>query len=56
MDIIRSGWVLQLRPVAISWLSAQPIHARGGTLELLATYVPDLERVAVLASIGNSDR
>ena len=33
-----------------------PTHARGGTLDLLMTYVPDLERVAVLAPIGNSDQ
>ena len=31
-----------------------PTHARGGTLDLLMTNVPDLVRVAV-ASIGNSD-
>ena len=30
-----------------------PTHARVRTLELLMTYVPDLERVAVLAPIGN---
>ena len=30
-------------------------HARGGTLDLLMTDVPDLVRVAVLAPIGNSD-
>ena len=67
MDIIRSGWVLrprivmklqpltyQLSPVTISWLSAQSI-ARGGTLDLLMTDVPDLVRVVVVAPIGNSD-
>ena len=32
-----------------------PTHARGGTLDLLMTDVPDLIRVAVVASIGNSD-
>ena len=32
-----------------------PTHARGGTLELLMTDVPDLVRVAVVAPIGNSD-
>ena len=32
-----------------------PTHARGGTLDLLMTDVPDLVRVAVLAPIGNSD-
>ena len=30
-------------------------HARGGTLDLLMTVVPDLVRVAVVAQIGNSD-
>ena len=32
-----------------------PTHARGGTLDLLMTDVPDLVRVAVVALIGNSD-
>ena len=32
-----------------------PTHARGGTLDLLMTHVPDLVRVAVVASRGNSD-
>ena len=32
-----------------------PTHARGGTLDLLMTYVPDQVRVAVVALIGNSD-
>ena len=32
-----------------------PTHARGGTLDLLMTDVPDLVRVAAVASIGNSD-
>ena len=32
-----------------------PIHARGGTLDLLMTDVPDLVQVAVVAPIGNSD-
>ena len=31
-----------------------PTHARGGTLDLLMTNVPDLVRVSVLAAIGNS--
>ena len=31
-----------------------PTHARGGTLDLLMTDVPDLVRVAVVAPIGNS--
>ena len=30
-------------------------HARGGTLDLLMTDVPDLVRVAVVAPTGNSD-
>ena len=32
-----------------------PTHARGGTLDLLMTDVPDLVRVAIVAPIGNSD-
>ena len=32
-----------------------PTHACGGTLDLLMTDVPDLVRVAVVASIGNPD-
>ena len=32
-----------------------PIHARGGTLDLLVNDVPDIVRVAVVARIGNSD-
>ena len=32
-----------------------PTHARGGTLDLLMTNVPDLVRVAVVAPIRNSD-
>ena len=32
-----------------------PTHARGGTLDLLMTGVPDLVCVAVVAPIGNSD-
>ena len=32
-----------------------PTHARGGTLDLLMTDVPQLVRVAVVAPIGNSD-
>ena len=70
MAIIRSRWVLpprtvmelqlltsQLSPVAISLLlrSVGTTHARGGTLDLLMTDVPDLVRVAVVAPIGNSD-
>ena len=36
------------------WLGSTT-HARGGTLDLLMTDVPDLVRVAVVAPIGNSD-
>ena len=36
-------------------LDVCPTHARGGTLDLLMTDVPDLVRVAVVAPIGNSD-
>ena len=32
-----------------------PTHARGGTLDLLMTDVPDLVRVSVAPAIGNSD-
>ena len=32
-----------------------PTHARGGTLDLLITDVPDLVRVAVVAPLGSSD-
>ena len=32
-----------------------PTHARGGTLDLLMTDVPDLVRVSVVAPIGSSD-
>ena len=32
-----------------------PTHARGGTLDLLMTDVPDLVRVAVVAPLGRSD-
>ena len=32
-----------------------PTHARGGTLDLLITDVPNLVRVAAVAQIGNSD-
>ena len=40
---------------ACDQLVVGPIHARGGTLDLLMTDVPDLVRVAVVAPIGNSD-
>ena len=36
-------------------LVVSPTHARGGTLDLLMTDVPDLVQVAVVAPIGNSD-
>ena len=36
-------------------LVVYPTHARGGTLDLQMTDVPDLERVSVVAPIGNSD-
>ena len=32
-----------------------PTHARGGTLDLLMTDVPDLVWVAVVAPLGSSD-
>ena len=32
-----------------------PTHARGGTLDLLMTDIPDLVRVSVVAPIGDSD-
>ena len=32
-----------------------PTHARGGTLDLMMTDVPDLVRVAVVAPLGSSD-
>ena len=40
---------------AYDQLVVRPTHARGGTLDLLKTDVPNLVRVAVLAPIGNSD-
>ena len=61
MAICRNGWVLQPRIVmvmlplisqlclvAISLLIVGPTHARGGTLDLLMTDVPDLIQVAVV--------
>ena len=36
-------------------LVVAPTLARGGTLDLLVTDVPDLVRVVVVAPIGNSD-
>ena len=44
---------LQQSLVAISWLSAQPMHIMEHYL--LMTDVPDLVRVTVVAPIGNSD-
>ena len=32
-----------------------PTHARGGTLDILITDVPDLLQVSLVAPIGNSD-
>ena len=45
----------QQSPAAISWLSDQSKQVRGGTLDLLMSDVPDLERVAVVAPLVNSD-
>ena len=36
-------------------LVSGPTYARGGTLDLLMTDVPDLVRVAVVAPLGRSD-
>ena len=36
-------------------LDVSPTHTRGVTLDLLMTDVPDLVRIAVVRSIGNSD-
>ena len=67
MAIIRSGWVLRPRTVMVlqpltshmcpgcTPLVVGPTHARGGTLDLLMTDVPNLLRAAVVAPIGNSD-
>ena len=67
MAIIRSGLVLQpqiqivmvLQPLTLQLgcdqLVVGPTHARGGTLDLLMTDVPDLVRVSIVAPIGNSD-
>ena len=46
---------LQPSPVVICCMVVSPTHSRGGTLDLLMTDVPDLVRVAVVASIGNAD-
>ena len=42
-------------PSGCDQLVTGPTHARGGTLDLLMTDVPDLVRVAVVAPLGNSD-
>ena len=71
MAIIRSGWVLRPRTAfdrrtiaAFDFATASgcdqlvvgPTRARGGTLDLLMTDVPDLVRPsAVVVTIGNSD-
>ena len=41
--------------VSCDKLVVGPTHARGGTFDLLITDVPDLVRIAVVASTGNSD-
>ena len=43
----------QLSPVYSDQLVVGPTNARGGTLDLLMTNVPDLVRVAVVGPIGN---
>ena len=67
MAIIRSGWVLpprtvmELLPFDFATVSGcvqlvvGPTHARGGTLDLLMTDVPDLVWVAVVAPLGSWD-
>ena len=66
MAIIRTGRVLLPRTHGVAafdfanvygcnQLGDGPTHARGGTLDLMMTVVPDLVRVAVVAPIGNSD-
>ena len=68
MAIIRNGWVLLPRTVmhgvaALDFATVSgsdqlvigPTHARGGTLDLLITDVPDLVQVAVVAPLGSSD-
>ena len=60
MTNIGSGWVLSgveaFHFATVSGcdkLVIVPTHARGGTLDLLMTDVPDLVRVANVAPIGN---
>ena len=67
MAIIWCGWVLRQRTVTeLEPLTSQlslvahklvvgPTHARGGTLDLLMTDVPNLVEAVVVAPIGNSD-
>ena len=67
MAIIGSGWALRPRIVNVvaafdfvtvsgcDQLVVGPTLARGGTLDLLMTDVPDLVRVASIPPIGNSD-
>ena len=65
MAIIRSGWVLRPRTASAAFdfaivsgcdqLVVGPTYARGRTLDLQMTDVPDLVRNAVVAPIGNSD-
>ena len=51
---LRSG--LRLYSVSgFDQLVTGPTHARGGTLDLLMTDVPDLVRVMVAAPIGSSN-
>ena len=52
---LRLFLTLQQSLVAISWLVVGPTNARGLTLDLLMTDIPDLVWVAVVAPIGNSD-
>ena len=68
MAIIRNGWVLLPRTVngvaaldlplnlsGCDQLVIGPTNARGGTLDLLITDVPDLVWVAVVAPLGRFD-
>ena len=66
MAIIRRGWVLPTRTIyrvaafdfatlsGCDQLFVGPTYARGETLDLLMTDVPDLVRAAVVSSIGIS--
>ena len=67
IDYRSIGWVLRPRTVmefeafdfstvsGCDQLVVGPTNARGETLDLLMTDVPDLVRVAVVAPVGNSD-